>query len=349
MEVMSMIFKIAIVLLVFTVIVIAHEFGHFIMAKRSGVFVQEFAVGMGPKLLSKQWGETLYSLRAFPIGGFCMMQEEVGDSGDAKSLSSKTIGQRMSILIAGPVMNFLLAFLFMFIIVMAQGEASNIVGDLSPDFPAQKAGMQVKDKIIKVNGIETKNMKEITKVLNTVVKDEAVAFTVERDGQLLEMTINRQLSPEDKVYLVGFIAMKVKGNIVSAVPSAFSQTINLVKMTIGSFYELLTMQLSVDQLSGPVGVITAGVQVWDAGAKESIWFAIQQMLFLGALISANLGVFNLFPFPALDGGRILFLGIEAVRGKPVNPKVEGFFHFIGFALLMFLMVFVLYNDISNIR
>lgn len=346
---MSMILKIAIVLLVFTVIVIAHEFGHFIMAKRSGVFVQEFAVGMGPKLLSKQWGETLYSLRAFPIGGFCMMQEEVGDSGNARSLSSKTIGQRMGILFAGPFMNFLLAFLLMFIITASQGEPSNIVGGLSPDFPAQKAGMQVKDKIVKINGIKTNNMKDITKILKTVDKDETVVFTIDRDGKLLEMNINRQLSLEDKEYLVGFIALKVRGNIIYAIPSAFSQTINLVKMTIGGFFDLITMQLSVEQLSGPVGVITAGVQVWDEGVKESIWIAIQRMFFLGALISANLGVFNLFPFPALDGGRILFLGIEAVRGKPVNPKVEGFFHFMGFALLMLLMVFVLYNDISNLR
>ena len=346
MEIISMIIKIAIVLLVFTVIVIAHEFGHFIMAKRSGVFVQEFAVGMGPKLFNKQWGETLYSVRAFPIGGFCMMQEEVGDSGNTRSLSSKTIGQRMSILIAGPFMNFLLAFVLMFIIGTAQGEPSNIVGTLSPNFPAQKAGMQVKDKIIKVNGIKTKNMNDITKALSTV-EDEAVTFTIDRDGEKLEMTIKRQYSQEDRRYLVGFTSALVKGNIISAIPNAFVETINLVKMTVEGFFMLITMQVSVDQLAGPVGVITAGVQVWDAGVKESIWFAIQQMFFLGALISANLGVLNLFPFPALDGGRILFLGIEALRGKPMNPKVEGFFHFLGFVLLMLLMVFVLYNDITR--
>lgn len=346
MEIISLIIKIAIVLLVFTVIVIAHEFGHFIMAKRSGVFVQEFAVGMGPKLLSKQWGETVYSVRAFPIGGFCMMQEEVGDLGDTRSLSSKTIWQRMSILIAGPVMNFLLAFVLMFVIVVAQGEPSNIVGELSRNFPAQKAGMQIKDKIIKINGTKTKNMADITKTLSQL-EDEAVAFTIDRNGQQIEMNIKRQYSETDGRYLVGFTSQLVKGNIITALPNAFIETVNLVKMTVEGFYMLLTMQVSMDQLAGPVGVITAGVKVWDAGVKQSIWFAIQQMLFLGALISANLGVFNLLPFPALDGGRILFLGIEGVRGKPVNPNVEGFFHFLGFVLLMLLMVFVLYNDLTR--
>ena len=154
-------------------------------------------------------------------------------------------------------------------------------------------------------------------------------------------------SETDGRYLVGFTSQLVKGNIITALPNAFIETVNLVKMTVEGFYMLLTMQVSMDQLAGPVGVITAGVKVWDAGVKQSIWFAIQQMLFLGALISANLGVFNLLPFPALDGGRILFLGIEGVRGKPVNPNVEGFFHFLGFVLLMLLMVFVLYNDLTR--
>lgn len=339
-----MVMKIAIVLLVFTVIVTAHEFGHFIMAKRSGVLVKEFAIGMGPKIIGKQWGETLYSFRILPIGGFCMMQEEVGNSGDARSLSSKSVGQRLSILAAGSAMNFLLGFLLMFIIVMAQGQASNIIGEISPNFPAQQAGMQVKDKIVMVNGIKTKNMQDITNVLSTV-GDNEIEFMINRDGQEIAINLERQYSEQSQRYLVGFTAELVKGNIISGIQNGFMETINLLKMTIDGFVMLLTGQVAVEELAGPVGVINVGVQVWDAGVKESIWFAVQQMFFLGALISVNLGVFNLFPFPALDGGRILFTAIEGIRGKPVNPKVEGFFHILGFVLLMGLMVFVLYNDI----
>lgn len=346
MEVMSLVMKIAIVLLVFTVIVTAHEFGHFIMAKKSGVLVKEFAVGMGPKIIGKEWGETLYSLRVLPIGGYCMMQEEVGGSGDARSLSSKTVGQRLSILFAGPVMNFLLAFILMFVIVMAQGKASNIIGEINPGYPAQQAGMQVKDKIIMVNGVRTKDMQAITQVLSAA-GDKPVEFVIERNGKEIPVTLERQFNADEQRYLVGFSSQLVKGNVLTGIKDGFLETINLLKMTVDGFVMLLTGQVAVDQLAGPVGVINAGVKVWDAGVKESIWFAVQQMFFLGALISVNLGVFNLFPFPALDGGRILFTAIEGIRGKPVDPKVEGFFHILGFALLMGLMVFVLYNDITR--
>ena len=346
MEVISMVMKIAIVLLVFTVIVTAHEFGHFIMAKKSGVLVKEFAIGMGPKIIGKQWGETLYSFRVLPIGGYCMMQEEVGDSGDSRSLSSKTVAQRLSILFAGPLMNFLLALGFMFVIVMAQGQASNIIAEISPGFPAEQAGMRVNDKIISVNGIKTKNMQEITKAL-AETKDNKVGFIINRDGQEIKMNVDRQYSQEEERYLVGFTAKLVKGNLITGIKNSFMETINLLKMTIGGFAMLLTGKVSADELAGPVGVISAGVKVWDAGVKQSIWFAVQQMLFLGALISVNLGVFNLLPFPALDGGRILFAAVEGVRGKPVNPKIEGFFHVLGFILIMGLMLFVMYNDITR--
>ncbi len=346
MEVISMVMKIAIVLLVFTVIVTAHEFGHFIMAKRSGVLVKEFAIGMGPKIIGKQWGETLYSFRILPIGGYCMMQEEDGTLADSRSLSSKTVAQRLSILFAGPLMNFLLALVLMFAIVMAQGQASNIVAVISPGFPAEQAGMQVNDKIISVNGLKTKNMQQITKALGETI-DNKVEFTINRDGQEIKMNIERQYSEEEQRYLVGFTAKLVKGNVITGIKNSFMETINLLKMTVDGFVMLLTGKVSANELAGPVGVISAGVKVWEAGVKESIWFAVQQMFFLGALISVNLGVFNLFPFPALDGGRILFTAIEGVRGKPVDPNIEGFFHVLGFVLIMGLMLFVMYNDITR--
>ncbi|NLI89200.1 MAG: RIP metalloprotease RseP [Epulopiscium sp.] len=346
MAIISMVIRIAIVLLVFTVIVTAHEFGHFIMAKRSGVLVQEFAIGMGPKIVSKKKGETSYSLRVLPIGGYCMMQEEVGDSKSERSLSSKTVWQRLSILFAGPVMNFLLALLLMFIIVMSQGQPSNIVGDLTPGFPAQEAGMEVGDEILMINNIKTKNMNDITKALS-IADDKEVELLIKRGSEDIRLNIEREYSQEEDRYLVGFTATLKKGNVFAGIKNSFIETGNLLKMTVDGFGMLITGKVSADELAGPIGVINAGVQVWDASVKESIWFAIQQMLFLGALISINLGVFNLFPFPALDGGRILFTAIEGITGKPVNPKVEGAFHFVGFILLMGLMVFVMYNDIAR--
>lgn len=338
--------KIGLILLIFTLIVMAHELGHFIVAKKNGVFVQEFAIGMGPKIFSKQKGETLYSVRILPIGGFCAMQEEFGESGDSRSLSSKTVWQRAGILLAGPIMNFLFAFVLMCIIVSAQGKPSNIIGSLEPGFPAQKAGMQVKDKIVMINGIKTKDMEDISRVLNTI-GDETIIFTISRQGKEEDLNIKREYSEKDQRYLVGFTAEMVKGDIVDNISQGFKETINLVVMTIEGFKMIITRQVSVDQLSGPVGVISAGVQVWDEGLKQSTWFAVQQMLFLGALISANLGVFNLLPFPALDGGRVLFLIIEGIRGKPIDSNKEAFVHFLGFVLLMLLMVIVLYNDITR--
>ena len=224
--------------------------------------------------------------------------------------------------------------------------SSNIVGSLSPGFPAEQAGMQVEDRIIMVNGVKTKNMQDITNVLDQA-KDNKVEMVISRDGQEKIVEVERQLSLEDNRYLVGFTSKAIKGNVISGIKNSLVGTIGLLKTTVDGFVMLITGQVNVDQLAGPVGVINAGVQVWDEGAKQSIWTAVQQMLVLGALISVNLGIFNLFPFPALDGGRILFTAIEGVRKKPVDPKIEGFFHVLGFVFLMGLMVFVLFNDLTR--
>lgn len=338
---------IIIALIVFSILIIAHEFGHFIVAKKSGVLVQEFAIGMGPKLIGKQIGETLYSIRLLPIGGYCKMLGEDDESNDERAFGNKSVFKRMLIVLAGAFMNFVLAFVIVFIIVSVDGFNVPIVSELSPNYPAQEAGLQVGDKIIKINNQNIRIYDDL-KMVMAQNKGEAINLAVKRGAEVLNYTITPKASEESNQMLIGFVPDSKKGNIFESMHESFWTLYMYIKYTFIGFIQLVTFQASPKDMGGPIAIVSMMGNAYSTGLRYSIWSAIESVSSLAALISVNLGVLNLLPLPALDGGRFAFLCVEAIRRKPISAEKEGMVHFIGFVALMILAVFVAYNDITRL-
>ena len=414
-------------------IIIFHELGHFLLAKRNGIAVTEFSLGMGPRLLSKVIGETRYSLKLFPIGGSCMMVGEDDDDDSQGSFNRASVWARISVVAAGPIFNFILAFIFAMIITSVIGYDPSTILQVEEGSPAQKAGLQEGDVITEFLGrhISIGRDLELYMTLHGL-QDENVTLTYERDGEEHEIsyTADSQTS-----YLLGFyystegepevtqvmldgsmmeagvqagdiireingvkistgqdiqdyiaanpldgseitLGIERNGDIrqISVTPKMTKQVdagfvYNLyrektnfpgvikysavevrywITSTIESLVMLVKGQFTVNDLSGPVGIINVIGDSYEEAKTEGTVMVWMQMLYWAILLSANLGVMNLLPIPALDGGRLVFLIIEAIRRKKINPNVEGMIHFAGFVLLMVLMVFVMFNDIRRI-
>lgn len=341
-----MITKILMIVLMFALIVLIHEWGHYIAAKKMGVKVNEFAIGMGPKLWSKQKGETLYSIRALPIGGFCAMEGEGGDSDSPGSMTSKSPIQRFIIFVAGAAMNFLLAWLLLTIFIGYRGYGTNIVESVNADMPAAAAGLQVGDTILAVDNTKVKDLEDITSLLNSSQKTYTFSIrTTSGESKTLEIT---PVVTEDGSAKFGFIPEKSHTNVFRMIKDGLISTFVLIEQVFSGFIQIITGQVAMSDLAGIVGVVQVSSDVWNEAIQYSLMTAIMQMIYISALLSANLAVLNLLPLPALDGGRIVFTLIELIRGKPVSPEKEGMVHTIGFIMLMILMVVVLYNDIARI-
>lgn len=449
--------NIIVALLIFTVIVVAHELGHFLLAKKNGVGVPEFSVGMGPRIITvaktgkgfvvklfcsqksmdelEAWKEvTKYSWKLLPIGGSCAMVGEDEENDSPDSFNSKGVWARFSIVFAGPFFNFILAFVLSIIILANAGIDYPIVEQVYDNQPAQTAGIEVGDEILSVNGHKITIGREIdTYTQLHPLTGEKVEIVLERDGE--KKTIS--LDPNYKTYLFGFsysaqktdstkIAavtegkafekagirtgdriLKINGTEVSngeelkeimsqnntdgkvvtftiehagkvseyeITPEPYrTKTLGLyasgdikganaleilkysvievkywIETTVASLGQLVTGQLSVKEVSGPVGIVDTVGSMIDQSSAYGIRTVILNMLYMSVLLSANLGVMNLLPLPALDGGRLVFILIEAIRGKPIDRDKEGYVHFAGFVLLMLFMVFVMYNDIIKI-
>lgn len=321
---------------VFGIIVFAHELGHFATAKWSGIKIHEFSLGMGPAILKKQGKETLYSLRAFPIGGYVKMEGEDEVSDDPRSFSNKKPWQRLIILAAGATMNFILAYVLLVIIMFSVGAPSNTIADIVADMPASEAGIMDDDKIVAIDGNTISSWEEVTSSIN---KSEGKPLVIEvlRDGQKETFNITPILR-EDGSYAIG-----IQTKVLKQVDKAFGMAGDQFKYFFTSIFEFFASIGKKDvtgELVGPVGLVNIVGEVSKTG--------LINLLNLAAYISINLGIVNLLPFPALDGGRIIFVIIEMVMGKPVNREKEGYVHFIGFALLMALMVFLVFKDISRL-
>lgn len=344
---MKTFWSIVIGVLIFGIIVIVHEFGHYITAKLFGVKVTEFAVGMGPVIFKKKGRETTFSLRLLPLGGFCSMGEDE-DSDDPDSFRKKPVPAKMAVILAGAFMNLVLGFVISIIAmtVSGVGVSSKIVyfdeNAVSPDY-----GLQLEDTIEKINGTTIFTARDITYLLSTD-DDGMVDFTVRRNGEKIElkgvqfpMIIDESTGKSTLKY--DFKVQAERITLKNVIPYSYKNTVYCGRIVLMSIRDLVTGKYGLNDLQGPVGIVTTiGASVTDKGLD---WDFLLQ---LAALITVNIGIFNLLPLPALDGGRFVFLVIEAIRRKPIKAETEGMIHFVGLALLMLLMIAVTFNDVKNI-
>lgn len=408
-------------ILIFGSLVFFHELGHFLFAKRAGIMVREFAIGMGPKIFGMTKGETVYTLRLLPIGGYVRMAGEDTDTVELqpgyrvalitneenivekiilnqkthyqnvifleveradlerelwiegydeddqfirynvsrtasivengteqmiapldRQFNSKSVGARAMAIFAGPLFNFILAFFIFLIIGLIQGIPSEepVIAEVMDNSVASSAGLVDGDKVVKVNGQSISTWEELSEQIFKN-PNKAVTFEVEREtgNEIIELTpkaVEQEGGPD---YGQIGVMRSIEKNPLKAVVYGVEETYNMI-ITIGTLVgKLITGQFSIDALSGPVGIYKT--------TETVVTFGLYNILYFAAMLSVNLGIMNLLPLPALDGGRLLFFAVEAVRGKPIDRQKEGMVHFVGILLLMILMVVVTWNDIQR--
>ncbi|WP_255882613.1 MULTISPECIES: RIP metalloprotease [unclassified Ruminococcus] len=336
--------------LLFELIVLIHEGGHFVSAKLSGVKVNEFALGMGPKLFSFTKGETKYSLRLLPIGGFCSMEGEDEDSDDPRAFGNKAVWKRIIIVAAGAVMNIVLGLVMTLILVLQQPFYASTTIAAFDDNSVTSNSIQIGDRLEEIDGYAIWNARDITFALGTC-QSFSPDIKVNRNGQSIDLG-NVPLATYDnngtKQIVRDFYVERVDKNFFSVCGETIGQTVSTVRMVWASLIGLVTGKFGFNDMSGPVGVASAVTTVASAGLESSFLDAFNNILNVMMIITINLGIFNLLPIPALDGGRLFFLLIELIRRKPIPQKYEGAIHAAGFALLMVFMLAVTFNDIMRI-
>ena len=340
--------RIIVALLVFGIIVLFHEYGHYIVARKSGIIVDEFAIGMGPKIAGVKNGDTEFTIRALPIGGACMMRgEDTAEECEEGSFNSRPVWQRIAVVFAGPFFNFIMAFVCAVIIVGASGYMSGEILEVMENSPAQEAGFEAGDKILKVDRTSVHIFSDFRMYI-ALNQSKSCDVTVLRDGEKKVITVTPKLD-DDGIYRIGIVGGVIErpgpgGTLISA----FYEVKSNINVVIKSLEMLIAGKVSSRDISGPVGIFTVIGDSYSDAVQYGVKTVILTILDLILLLSANLGVMNLLPIPALDGGRLVFLAVEAVRGKPVSREKEGMVHFIGFVLLMIIMALVMFNDIARI-
>lgn len=333
--------SIIITVIILGLLIISHELGHFLAAKAVGIKVHEFAIGMGPKVFEYKGKETLFTLRALPIGGFNKMAGmEPEDEDDPRGYNKKSVGKRSLVISAGSCMNFILALLIFIIVFMGIGIPTNqnTIGGIIPGGAAEAAGLKTGDQIIAINGEKTETWDDLTAIIHKSPGKE-LDFNIKRDGKLFNVKITPVLDPEYNVGLVGIERMWERQGLLESIILGIQQAIELGYLLVVSLVQMIVGKIPAE-VAGPVGMVQMVGQAAEFGLASILNFA--------AILSLNLGLINLFPIPALDGSRLIFLGLEWLRGKPIQPEKENFIHFIGFFFLIGLMVLITYQDILRL-
>jgi regulator of sigma E protease len=359
--------KIISAILIFGILVAIHELGHFTVAKLCGIQVNEFAIGMGPRLFKLKKGETVYSLRCFPIGGFCAMEGEDDSSDNPRAFNNKSVPKRMAVIVAGATMNIILGFILVIITTCMQEKIPELtIAEFHDGASSHECGLEIGDEIISVNGMNILTDSDISyKLSNT--KDDVFNVIVKRNGKKIELEnvkfyyqYQYYVDEESQSYVkvdnpdeytgeqplqtaesrFDFYVDSSEKGFFNVLEYSAKETASIGRLIWISLIDIIKGKYGISDMSGPVGLATAIGQATDLG--------IGYLLNLITFITINLGIFNLLPLPALDGGRFVFLIIEAVRRKPIPPEKEGMIHFVGLALFMLLTVVVTFSDIKKL-
>ena len=347
-----MITSVLIFFIIFGILVTSHEFGHFMIAKSGGIRVNEFFVGMGPTIWKKQKGETLYSIKLLPIGGACVFDgmdpiEEENVGYDERSFLNAPVWRRIATLFGGPVANFIIAYVLAVVLVAFSAWEFPTIKGLTEDSAAQEVGLKEGDRIISVDGEKVYMATEVT-LISQFAEGSPMDIVYERNGEVNEVVLTPKYSDEDKRYYMG-IYLGEYGDIKG--PQTLKYAWYMVRFNFKATYRSLALlvkgKLSKDDVSGPVGMVKIVDDTYEEVKPYGISAVILTMLSLTVLLSVNLGIMNLLPLPALDGGRLVFQFIEVIFGKKVPPEKEGIVHMVGMVLLMALMALIMVNDITK--
>ena len=328
-------------LVILSLLILVHEWGHFLAAKKAGIQVYEFSIGMGPAIISRTLGETKYLIRLLPIGGYVKMAGmEPGDENNPRGFNKKSLFQRAAVVSAGSLMNFLLAIvLFVFVFtVIGIPSASNVVGEVMADSPAAEAGLRPGDKILVIDGRKVNNWNDLVGIIHKN-PGKRLEMIVQRDNSKFTVNIVPYLDSERNVGLIGIKQSVEKQNLLNSIYLGISNALNIIFMIFWGFIRMIIGEIPAE-VAGPVGIVTI---IGDVAR-----FGLANILNFTAVLSLNLGLINLFPIPALDGSRLLFIFVEWLRGKPIDPQKENLIHFIGFAILILIMLIITYQDIIRI-
>lgn len=320
-------------IIMFCLLIFIHELGHFMAAKASGVKVNEFALGMGPALFKKQKGETLYALRAVPVGGYCAMEGEDEESQDERAFNNKPAWKKAIIVVAGAAMNLVLCVFLMMAISLYTGTMTTTIDEVSKDGPAAVAGIRSGDTILAIDG---KTVEIWSDIIESITAAENRAhIDVERQGEKLSFTSDLATA-EDGRQIIGIVPQR-EHNVLTAVKGGTVSTWNMTKLMGKTIGQLFTGKVSTKELTGPVGIVYT--------VNDTAKYGFVYLLYLTALISLNLAIVNMLPLPALDGGRLIFIIVRKITGKSITDEIEGKIHFAGLMLLFALMIYVTWNDI----
>ena len=350
-----MILYVLLAILMLGVLIAIHEFGHFISARLCGIAVKEFSIGFGPLLFQRvsKKTEMKFSLRAIPLGGYCMFYGDTDDDpeglgkDDPRCYNKAPVWKRLLSVFSGPAMNMILAFIVAVILMAGYGivYTSPLIYEVVPDRPAAAAGLQAGDVFVSVNGqpMQDCSTSEVSEAIGATAEGEPVQLVMRRDGEELSFELLPQYSEEDGRYLIGITITPGYEHMPAGqiVPAAFETCVDASGAILGALGKMVTTGEGFDQTTGPIGVV-------QTVAEYTQQYGFQQYLYLAVIISINLGLVNLLPIPGLDGSRIVFMLIEAVRRKPVKQKTEAIIHMCGYALLFGLMIFFTFRDVVRL-